>query len=691
MSPSRRKRALLLVGLALAAVSVYASSLRGDFVWDDQILIVNNHQIRSWDHLGEILSTDFFHINDEPTPYGYYRPVITLSYLLSYQLWELRPLGYHLTNLLLHAGATVLVVLLLGRLGFGFRFSLVVALLFAVHPIHTENVAWIAGRTDLVAFVLTAAAFLLHLMATRGPGDETSTPTRPRMLLALSLVAFGLGLLAKEMSVVLLAWLALVHRIQFGHSWRAIGLRLTPFVLVFLGYCTWRFWFLEVEVPTTPPEHRLPLALLSALPTVLRYLGWMLLPVDPSAYVQNPYTESIGEPRFLGALLVLSLLGVLVWRFMRDRKGLLVVGMLATSFLPLLNLVRIAGPSDMGNVMAERFCYFPSFPFLVALSLLVARVLGESRQAPFLRPLGLGLVAVVVGLATVRTVTRIPDWRDDHAFVTRALEQSPEAPLLWKVLAKCRLRTALRTDYIRSEMNWRQAPSSDTNFDDVVDAFRKSIELDPRDLGTHHNLGVLLYWIGDLDGAIEALREAISLKPDYVRAHINLGAVLHDRGEVDAAIKEYRAAIRILRESELLSNRAALVDYSAAQYNLGRALLDREDIGGALPAFREALGIRPDLIGAFVGQALMQAKNGNTALAFALLQEAVETQPRYLQARVQYASLLASTGRTVEARALIEEGIGLAGSSKESGVLSGILQELQSAIDPASAPAKRTR
>ena len=156
---SKRVRVLAIVGLTLVAISVYAPALAGGFVWDDQALIVENTSIHSWTHVGDILSRDFFHLHDDPQPYGYYRPVITLSYLLEYHLWGLRPFGYHATNVLLHAVSTVLVALILRRLRFGDGLCFTVALLFAVHPIHVENVAWIASRKDVLAFLwMTFAA-----------------------------------------------------------------------------------------------------------------------------------------------------------------------------------------------------------------------------------------------------------------------------------------------------------------------------------------------------------------------------------------------------------------------------------------------------------------------------------------------------------------------------------------------------
>jgi len=685
---SKRVRVLAIVGLTLVAISVYAPALAGGFVWDDQALIVENTSIHSWTHVGDILSRDFFHLHDDPQPYGYYRPVITLSYLLEYHLWGLRPFGYHATNVLLHAVSTVLVALILRRLRFGDGLCFTVALLFAVHPIHVENVAWIAGRTDLFAFVLTGAAFLSFPMAAERTGRRNpSLPTaRGRdlggsaILTGLSASAFALGLLAKEMSVVLIPWLALSLRMLHGSSWRRIGIRLSPHLLVLAAYCLLRFWALGIEVPGATGDRQIYFAVLSAAPTTLRYLGWMLLPVDLNAYVQNPYVSTLADVRLLGSLVLLALLGSWLWRFLPRPQERLVLAMLLTSFLPILNLVRVAAPADMGNPMSERFCYFPSFLFLAVLALLVARMFGDKLRSGSSQFVGLGVLVLLMGLGTTQTVLRTRDWRDEYTFVTGTLKQSPTAPLLWDLLALCRLRRMVPTASRAQESAWAQPVKDQAELRAVADAFQEAVRLNPDYLGAQHNLGATLYRLGDLDGAIRAFREAIRIKPAYVKAHINLGAALQDSGDADAAIVEYRTVIKLLERGRRPSSPSSLGDLAAAQYNLGVALLGRGDQDEALVAFGEALRIRPDLFSALVDEALFRARRGDAASASALLGEAVRVQPDNVPVRSQYARVLANLGHLTEANAVIQAGMKHA-SGPEREALSQALSGIRS-LDP---------
>ncbi|MFN0008092.1 MAG: tetratricopeptide repeat protein [Planctomycetota bacterium] len=649
-SYSKRTRILALVGLALVAIAAYAPSLAGGFVWDDQALIVDNAGIRSWNHVGEILTRDFFHLNDDPIPYGYYRPVVSLSYLLEYQLWGLAPLGYHLTNVLLHAVSTVLVALVLRRLRMGDGACLAAALLFALHPIHTENVAWIAGRTDLFAFALTATAFLAHAAAV----DREEGAAR---LLVVSTLAFALGLLAKEMSVVLLPWLALCLRFLHGRSWKRIALELAPYLLVFASYCALRFWILDIDVPGAARSDQLRLALWSAAPTVLRYLGWMLAPIGLNAYVQNPYVTAPTDPRLLVSLAVLAVLGIVLWRKLRKPEERLVLAMLATSFLPILNLVRVAGPADMGNAMSERFLYFPSFPFLALVVLLAARLLGERKPSSAVRAAMVGSLIVAAGWSTVQTVRRTLDWRDERTFVTKTLAQSPGAPLLWNLMALARLKSLVPAAPSNPEETWRVAGKDDTELREVAEALRTAVRLNPDYLGAQHNLGATLYRLGDLEGAVQAFREAIRIKPTYVKGHLNLGAALQDAGDTDGAIAEYRAVIAIFEGGRPRSGSASQVDLSGAHYNLGVALLGKGDPEGAGLAFREALEIRPDLIGPLVNEARFRAEGGDLASAASAMKEVLTVQPKQVPFRSQYARILAGMGRIAEAEAVIQAGM----------------------------------
>jgi hypothetical protein len=177
-------------------------------------------------------------------------------------------------------------------------------------------VACIAGRTDLLAFFFCATALLFHLTADgRREGSKARAACR-----SLAVVAFACGLLAKEMSVVLIGWIALVERINHKRSWRLTLSALVPYLALLGAYLVWRFLVIQIPLPGAPPEHRWPAVWLSMAPTVVRYLVWLLLPGDPNAYVQNPYITGVLEARFIGSVAVLVALAVACLRVVRTSE-----------------------------------------------------------------------------------------------------------------------------------------------------------------------------------------------------------------------------------------------------------------------------------------------------------------------------------------------------------------------------------
>ncbi len=447
-----------MVAVGVLAGLVYLNSLDGEFVWDDRPLILQSPAVQSFDDLGEIFAGDFFSHSQIPLPYGYYRPVTTLSYVLDWTLWGADPRGFHVTNVVLHGAASILVLLILVCLGLGDAPALAAACLFAVHPIHTENVSWISGRTDILAFVLTAAALLVWLTAVdsrdrRPPAATTNAgrkkkvkgnaPAQPGLRptpLALALALFAAALLAKEMAAVLPIWIFLIAFLHQCSGWRRALERALPFSAVLVAYSIVRFVIVDVPAPAQPASINLGMTLLSTPLTILRYLWWMLVPLDLNAYVQNPYVSSIAEPRFWASVLALTAMTAGVLRLGKQRPQAVLWGaMLGASFLPILNIVRVASPEDMGNTMAERFCYFPSFPFL-ALAVVVVPVL-LPRAARRARPmLATAPVVLLLVLAAAATWNRTRDWHDDTTLFTDTVAHAPQAALPWSQLALAHVR-----------------------------------------------------------------------------------------------------------------------------------------------------------------------------------------------------------------------------------------------------------
>ena len=679
-SPGRGRRSswplLLLAAVTLSSVLVHLNTLSGDFVWDDRKLILDDPVITSWKHVGEIFRSDFFSHDQDDTPYGYYRPVTTASYLWDYTIWGKKPFGYHLTNIVLHTACSALVVLILLTLDLGLTASAIGALLFAVHPIHTENVAWIAGRTDLLAFFFCGIALLLHMQRWRGH-------------LVLSVLAFALALMAKENSVVLVVWLALIHRLLQRDGWRAISLAVAPYLVVLIFYFAWRFLIIGVGIPRVIEQHPLYHVVLSSPPTIVRYVSWMLLPANLNAYVQNPYVTSIFDPRFLLSLVILAGLGALMQRLARrSQRVALTVGMLAVSFAPMLNFVRLAAPADMGSVMAERFCYFPSFPFLALVGLALSTALRRANLS--LRyALTAGVVAVFT-LGALGTIARNRVWNNELTFLDSTLKQNPTAVLLWANLADYQIEKknlqaandALERAAALDPDNY-YVLSSRVFWYVVAKRYAEAIPLQERIVSAvrqgHimalNNLAYLYRMTGQQDGAMSILQQLIRERHGDAEVYFNLAEIYHARGRSDDARPAYRLALEA-GPSDLRIARA----FAALEEESGRP-------DEAETIYRRMLTLYPEDVRILNNLAVIRHDKGDMAGALGLLAHVIDLQPDYARARINYAHVLQATGRTAEATAQMDEAMRLATGTEVEAVAAQERAKLQAEI-AAAAPTK---
>jgi Tfp pilus assembly protein PilF len=647
---------LAVLAVPALAVIVYLNSTDGEFVWDDRMLILEDYAVQTASHLDQVFTNDFFFRHENDLSYGYYRPVTTLSYVADYALWGPRPFGFHVTNIALHAACSLLVVLLILAFGAGRAAAIAAGALFAAHPIHAENVAWIAGRTDMLAFLFGAGSLYLHALSR---GERVGKAGR-LALTAGSLLAFAAALLAKEMAIVVPAWIALCHLVLWSARWRGALRAVVPFAAVTVAYVLFRFCVVNVGVPGQPAVGGVVPALLSAPVTILRYLAWMFVPIHQSAYIQNPYATGLADPRFLIGATALALVAVVAWRSLRaagSRPATFFVLALAASFPPILNFIRVAAPDDMGAVMAERFFYFPSFPFFALVGLggaaLARRYAGRAWMAAALVAAAVAAV-VVSGYLTVR---RNAVWRDDPTLFEDALATAPDAVLLLGNLANHHVRAG---DLAAAERTLGR-------IEDVA-----------KDSYFYWSARALLYVArGDYEAALplqrEITRHSFSKNPVALN---NLAFLYRMNGQPEQAekiledlVEEGRAYSDVwfnLAEIRRAENR-----YEEARHLYHRALEDQPDSlsygtslasmelgigrnGEARAAIEALLEHHPEEPGLLNNLGIAAQREGDEAAALDAFSRAVAASPGYLKARLNFGRLLLARGDRKRANAQLE-------------------------------------
>ena len=589
-----RHRAARLCGAAvfLVALLLFLPTLGHDFVWDDRSILLPNLAPSDWSRLGEVLGSDFFRESQEPGAFDYWRPLVVLSHMAERSLFGDRPAGYHAVNVLLHAVTSLLVFLLGLRALERPAAALAAGLIFAVHPVHVEVVAWVSGRSDLLLGLFLSLALLADWQAAR---------TGRRGWQALAQVGFAAALASKESAAVFPALVAargwLIGRPGAGSRGSlAMAARSAVPSLITLGlFLVLRYGLLDVAPPQSLAEPADRLALFWTWWSALWLYGRLLLwPSGLSIVHGLPLASGPGSWTAVGGLLLLALAAWGVFRLRRNAPGatfgLLV---LLLGLAPLSSfLLPITSSRAGGFPLAERFLYAPSIGLCLAAGWLMTRsaerTLARARRAADRRPRRAALrrmaPTTIVGLVVIAgagaSLLRARDWRSEAALFARTVERSPES-----AMARLNYGVALM------ELARGSAPGAGRQslLRGAQQQLEKAVELAPDNYRGHYDLANLHGSLGRLRAAEASYLAALRLRPDLFEAMVNLGAILAQTGRPAEALDWFERAGR-LRPGNL----AVLVNRAHVLQTLGRP-------EAAIPLYRRALAADPGLRAARAG------------------------------------------------------------------------------------------
>jgi len=533
----RLKRVVPYVLLVVLVFGVYAGSLPGTFGYDDYGTVVENAFIKSAGGLRYLFSARYYEFFAEYS----YRPMVTLTYFADYAVWKGSELGYHLTNVALHAGMVLLVFLLLRELfgrGLG---AFLGAALFAVHPVLTEAVNGISFREDLLAGVFYVGALLAYVRGREGGRNG---------LVLVSVVLFVVALLSKEMAATL-PLILLVYELTFRPGSQKRGLAwVGVFLVMALGYGLLRVTALHdpAEVGASYPGESFGVNLLTMLWVFARYGALVFFPRGLSIHHYVPAVVSMGDPRAIVGIVAAVCYGVIVvLSFRWDRRVGLGLVWYPITLLPVSNVIPIS------NIMAERYLYLPMVSFGLVWGAMVRKLGREMGWGVGVRVAGLALIPVL-GLVTV---ARNVDWSDEVRLWGGAVELYPAS-----ARAHCYLGVALgrEGEHEAEAAEYRRALALPTELNvktvalynlahslralgrmrESIRALEKVVAVSPGESRFQTSLGAAYLRVGELDSAKGALERAVELNPgDYV-ALSNLGVIAQMEGRLDDAVGIFR-------------------------------------------------------------------------------------------------------------------------------------------------------
>ncbi|MBZ5528279.1 MAG: tetratricopeptide repeat protein [Acidobacteriia bacterium] len=552
---------LLAAVIGFVTLLAYVRTFRFEFVYDDTVLILKNPAVLSSGHFWNYFSSDAVSGFAAPMAHIYYRPLLLSWFRMNFLLFGLQPAGWHVTAVLLHVLATVLVYAVGRAVRLSPSGTAMAALVFGLHPLHVETAAWISGAADSLYAVFALSSFLLFLRWFHG-GRKAS--------LAGALVLFAAGTLCKESAIVFPA-------IVFAYGWidacpgaspimsniagrlRASLRASAGYVLVGIGYFGLRLWSLgQVGGHVTSLGWG---TVVFTWPKILCFHLWHLVyPVGLSEAYSIRYVSRPAEPGFYLPLLALLVCGLALYAWQRKSDTKLVRLACVWLLLPLLPTLDL-NAFGIGEFVHDRFLYLSVLSMALLMGLAVEKLQGETMSGQF--PLRGSAVCVAVGSVLLAlTVGQTGIWKDDLSLFTRAYQYSPHS------------RSA--------SINLASALASHGRFSEAKAIYLRSLQDWPMEWTTIYNYGYLCYQQGDLAEAEKYLLRAIQIYPNNDMEHFFLGLTWNKMGQREKAMESLQKAIEISPKKE------------GYHFALGVLMRAAGNEMGACMAFRQELALVPN-------------------------------------------------------------------------------------------------
>lgn len=617
--------------IAFVAIFLYFNTLSAEFVYDDTEQVMNNPWIRDIKYIPDIFFSNVWSFLNENSQSSYYRPLMHLHYLITNKIFGINPFGFHLVNILYHAGISVLVFLVTlnlfktyvrkrsSKYQTSYNFSkanaknelegaknsenkiekwlqdnwpmwpaALAGILFAAHPIHTEVVAWVAALPELSCTFFFLLSFYFYIKKER----KKSIPH-------WSLFFFLLAAFSKEpalaLPIILFFYEATLYYKKekpkqfFKYAFKKI----LPFIGVAFIYFIFRFIalrglitnVLNPEFDLTPYEF-----FINIFPLFVDYMGKLIAPINLNAFYSFHPIYSILESKALLAIVLIFLL-IFIWlkTWSRNKLAFLSVVWIVLPLLPALYLPAIAG----GAYFSERYLYLPSVGFVIIVAYLIDKI--TRIKIWNIYKILAALLAIVLLWSSLAIIRRNITWQYEHTILEDILKKSPDIHVPYnrlgfyyhnqgefeKAIKHFHKAIDLKSDYVDAYYNLGNAYQELGRMDLAIQNYKKAIKIHPNYSAVYNNMGIVALKIRDLDRAKEYFEKAIEINPKYGDALANLGIIYRNLGDLDKAIKYHKLSLDIFKDH-------------MSYYTLGVDYQLKKDCNQAITYYQKALKIEPN-------------------------------------------------------------------------------------------------
>lgn len=611
------------LAIVLATFLAYLPAAFGGFIWDDDAYITQNNALRSLDGLKHIWS------QVHATPQYY--PLVHSTFWLEYHLWGLNPVGYHLINILLHALGAILLWCVLREIQLPGGW--LAAMIFALHPVHVESVAWVTERKNVLSAVFYFAAALCYFRFERsdiGPGKSRW------LYYSGALALFGAALLSKTVTCSLPAALLLVLWWKKARLSRQDVLPLMPFFLIGAGMGLLTAWIEKHHVGAqgkdwafTPVDR-----CLIAGRALWFYASKLVWPAHLTFIYPRWKINAAAWWQWMFPAAAVCVVAILWLRRGKIGRGPLVaVLFFAGTLLPALGFV---------NVYPMRFSFVADhFQYLASIGLIVLCAAALSRLPQIVS----GALLLALGLLTWQQTHIYHDvdtlWRDTLAKNPNCWLACNDLGLdLYKkgqvdaAIALHRRSIGLNPDDFVAPANLGIELAAKDDFSEAEKYYRMALGLHPTDAASiRNNLGLALFKSGNPEKAVTEYQQALKERPDMIESWDNLGEAYEELGSSDKAEDCFRKALRIRP------------DFAIALYDLGNLLADRKQYDEAIACYKDAIRSQPDFFDANFNLAATLVEIGKTNEAGPYVDASLRIPTTDPQAHFNLGRLLLELGR----------------------------------------------
>lgn len=520
--------------IILLSFIIYFNTFFNPFVFDDQFFIADNFEIRSLKNIPSYFS--------EPSVGNLYRPLRTVLYSITFFMWKLNPIGYHLSAILLYTLVSILAYLIVFEITGNRKFSFIVSLLFVVHPVHTARVANMTASFDLLGILFM---FLSIWMYIRYNKDNCTKN------LVLSIIFFLFGLFSSEEVLMTPLYIFLYKfgrdkgATDKGISNRKVGLSL--FIVIPVAFLALRYFVLG-QVGRTA-EYFMGGFITRILSTAVIFLRYLRILFFPFGLTVDYYVKLYDPISLLPIVGFLVILAIILVALLNRKKNFLVyffLGWFLIGLIPFSNILPVT------TFMADRYLFTASFGFIVLLSYALLSLGKRYKKA------SLVLLILVFAGYCYGTISRNSEWSSDITLEEIAVKRQPLSSVAYNNLGFEYDRIsrteeafiAYETSIMLNPLNHIAWLNLGTLYGTLGD-YSNGIELINRSINifpsykAYNNMGLLYRSIKDHASAVFYLKKAIETNPRMSKAHMDLGITLAEMGKTDMALEEFNKALKI--------------------------------------------------------------------------------------------------------------------------------------------------